>query len=160
MVESRSLLLNPFAERGLLRERRRMAFVRLAAGTSELCAGNVHLSTGPREQTEQELGRAARAAVALAGSAPLLLGGDFNVRPWSTTIYGDLEQRFGLAAPTAPDAIDHLLVRGMDTIEAPHALPVERRELAVPAKEGERRLRLSDHAPVQAAFVLRGPHVP
>jgi hypothetical protein len=56
-----------------------------------------------------------------------------------------------LAAPTAPDAIDHLLVRGLDVIERPRRLAPERRELSEP--DG-RRIRLSDHAPVDGAFAL------
>jgi endonuclease/exonuclease/phosphatase family metal-dependent hydrolase len=159
LVESRSLLLNPLRERRL-GERRRLGLVRLAAGPAELCVGNVHLSTGPRPQTERELHRAAEAAVGWAGPSPLLLGGDFNVRPWATTVYGDLERRFGLRPPTAPDSIDHLLASGMRIAEPPHAWAPERREVSIAAGDGPRSLRLSDHAPVEAAFIAPRPGVP
>src|SRR4051794_369510 len=154
IAESRSLLLDPLSERGLFGERRRMAFLRLSAGAAEICVANVHLSTGPRAQTERELNRAASTAVSWAGPVPLLLGGDFNVRPWASTAYGDLQRRFGLAPPTAPDSIDHLLARRMTVIEPPRARPPVERELTVRTKAGERRLRLSDHAPVEATFGL------
>jgi endonuclease/exonuclease/phosphatase family metal-dependent hydrolase len=153
LIEGHSMVLNPLRERRL-RERRRMALVRLAAGPASLWVGNVHLSTGPRPQTERELNRAAAAAIAHAGPDPLLLGGDFNVRPWATTVYGDLERRFGLRVPTAPDAIDHLLARGMRIAERPCPWPPSERELEVATAAGARRLRLSDHAPVQATFIL------
>jgi endonuclease/exonuclease/phosphatase family metal-dependent hydrolase len=159
LVESRSMLMNPLRERHL-RERRRMGLVRLGAGPTTVCVGNVHLSTGPRAQTERELNRAAAAAVAWAAADPVLLGGDFNVRPWSTTVYGDLYRRFGFEVATAPDAIDHLLVRGMRIGEPPHAWTPARRELQVDTTAGPRRLRLSDHAPVQATFVLRSTRMP
>jgi hypothetical protein len=57
-----------------------------------------------------------------------------------------------LAPPTGPQAIDHLLARGMRPVEAPHALPASAREL--PAEPG-RLLRLSDHALVAARFEVR-----
>ncbi len=56
-----------------------------------------------------------------------------------------------LAAPTAPDAIDHLLVRGLDVSERPRRLAAERRELT---DADGLRIRLSDHAPVSGAFAL------
>ncbi len=48
----------------------------------------------------------------------------------------------------APDAIDHLLVRGLETVEPPRPWPPERREL----RRDGLALRLSDHAPVEAVF--------
>jgi len=157
-IDSASMLVNPFRERRL-RERRRMGIVRLGAGPTIICVANMHLSTGPRPQTERELNRAAAAAVAWAGPEPLVFGGDFNVRPWSTTVYGDLERRHGLRAATAPDAIDHLLARGMRIAEPARAWTPARRELQVDTPAGPRRLRLSDHAPVQATFVLDSARV-
>jgi len=82
-----------------------------------------------------------------------VLGGDFNLRPRSSRLLDDLRDRLGLTAPTAPDAIDHLLVRGLEVVEPPRAWPPRRRE--VPFGAGgfsALRLRLSDHAPVEAAF--------
>jgi endonuclease/exonuclease/phosphatase family metal-dependent hydrolase len=145
-------------ERGL-DERRRMSFVRmrLDGQKAEVCVANLHASTGPQEQTERELRRAARAAVEWAGPAPLVLGGDFNLRPGpSPELFDELARDLGLVAPTAPDAIDHLLVRGLDVVAAPAAWPDERREPEISWKAGKRRLRLSDHAPVEARFRIRG----
>ena len=136
-----------------------MGLARLTAGPDVLCVANVHLSTGPRTQTERELNRAAAAAVAWTAGEPLLLGGDFNVRPWSSTVYGDLKRRFGLEMATAPDAIDHLLVRGLRIVERPRPWVPAQRELQVQSAVGTRQLRLSDHAPVEATFVLDAARV-
>jgi hypothetical protein len=67
-------------------------------------------------------------------------------------VFAELERRHGLAPPTAPKAIDHLLARGMAVAESPRALPASAREL--PAEAG-RALRLSDHALVAAGFEMR-----
>ncbi len=97
--------------------------------------------------------RAAEAATEWAGEAPLVFGGDLNLRPAETpAVFDELRERFGLAAPTAPDAIDHILARGLETIEPAHAWPPERREL----REDGLALRLSDHAPVEARFAIGG----
>jgi endonuclease/exonuclease/phosphatase (EEP) superfamily protein YafD len=73
------------------------------------------------------------------------LGGDLNLRPvHHRPAFEEVERRFGLAAPTGPKAIDHLLVRGLDVVEQPRA--------------GDRDagpLRLSDHAPVTGVFGMR-----
>ena len=82
---------------------------------------------------------------------PLLFGGDLNLRPAETNIYGDLERRFGLVGTTAPDSLDHLLVRGLDPVQPPLRWAPERREV----REGARAIRLSDHAPVEARFNVR-----
>ena len=63
-------------------------------------------------------------------------------------------ERFGLVEPTAPDAIDHLLVRGLRVVEPPRRLAPERRELREP---GGLRVRLADHAPVVATLASVGP---
>lgn len=154
MVEpGRSLLLNPLRERGLS-ERRRMAFVHLRSPHGELCVANVHLSTRPRVQAEREAQRAADAAVLWARDVPLVLGGDFNLRPSSSAALDLLRERHGLAPPTGDDAIDHLLGRGLEVPHRPRPWPPERRELDFPLPAAVRRLRLSDHAPVEAVFRL------
>ena len=53
------------------------------------------------------------------------------------------------------DSLDHLLARGLEVIRPPSAWPSERRELDVPVGLEMRRLRLSDHAPVEATFGVR-----
>ncbi len=90
-------------------------------------------------------------AVAWAGESPLILGGDFNLRPSQTQLFEELAQRFGLTAPTGPDAIDHILGRELEIADPPGVWPPEARELPC---EGL-RLRLSDHAPVEARFATR-----
>ncbi len=127
-------------------ERRTMAFARLGSG---LCVTSLHATTSP-PQAEPELLAAAARAVEWAGDDPLVLGGDFNVRPQSSDLYAELERRFGLTGPTAPDSIDHLLVRGAEVVSGPSAWPPEARELS----EDGLALRLSDHAPVELTLRL------
>jgi endonuclease/exonuclease/phosphatase family metal-dependent hydrolase len=153
----RSLLLNPLRERRLV-ERRRMSFtrVRLDGDATEVCVANLHASSRPRTQTERELLLAARTGLAWAGGAPIVLGGDFNLRPTGApALYDRLERELGFSPPTAPDAIDHLLVRGLDVSRPPARWAVERRELELRADAGTRKVRLSDHAPVEGLFALR-----
>jgi endonuclease/exonuclease/phosphatase (EEP) superfamily protein YafD len=124
--------------------------------STELCVANLHASSRPPGQTERELLRAARAALEWAAGTPILLGGDFNLRPAAAPeLYERLERELGFSAPTAPDAIDHLLVRGLDVLRAPARWPAERRDLELRVDGGSRRVRLSDHAPVEARFALR-----
>jgi endonuclease/exonuclease/phosphatase family metal-dependent hydrolase len=127
-------------------ERRTMAFARLECG---LCVTSLHASTSP-PLAEQELLHAAAKAVEWAGEGPLILGGDFNVRPQSSGVFAELERRWGLTGVTAPDSIDHLLVRGAEVVSGPRAWPPEAREL----DEDGLALRLSDHAPVELTVRL------
>jgi hypothetical protein len=80
-----------------------------------------------------------------------VFGGDLNLRPKrDSATFGALRENFGLGDPTAPDAIDHLLVRELSVHSRPRRLAPERRELT--AAHGL-RIRLSDHAPVAATFL-------
>jgi hypothetical protein len=98
--------------------------------------------------------RAVKAAARWAGDSPLIFGGDLNLRPAETPkIFDHLREQFGLAAPTAPRAIDHLLVRGLEVLAPPTAWAPERRELPLDG----RALRLSDHAPVEARYGIAEP---
>jgi endonuclease/exonuclease/phosphatase family metal-dependent hydrolase len=153
IVEGASVLLNPLRERRL-RERRRLALVRLVYDSREVCIGNLHLSAGAPDHAAREARRAAETALEWARGAPLVLGGDFNVRG-SHAIFGDLCSLIGLCGATNPHGIDHILSRGLDTVSAPVSWAPERRELDVLAGLEHRRLRLSDHAPVEARFSLR-----
>jgi endonuclease/exonuclease/phosphatase family metal-dependent hydrolase len=151
----RSLLLNPLPRRGL-RERRRMSWLRLRDAGRDFCVANLHLTAGASRQAAREAMYAAETAVRWAGDAtPLIVGGDYNLRPRATDVFARLEREHDLAAPTAPDSLDHLLVRELEVVEAPRAWESERRELQVPVGLETRRLRLSDHAPVQATFGVR-----
>jgi endonuclease/exonuclease/phosphatase family metal-dependent hydrolase len=146
IAERRELVLYPGPEP----ERRVMAFTRLRRGAGELCVANTHLTARPsrRDLARSELLDGAAAVVEWTGDAPLLLGGDFNLRPAESDVYDELTERYGLRAPTAPDSLDHLLVRGLAPLEPPHEWPAEARELV----EDGLAIRLSDHAPVEAAF--------
>ncbi|MGN6586766.1 MAG: endonuclease/exonuclease/phosphatase family protein [Solirubrobacterales bacterium] len=127
-------------------ERRSMAFLVTASG---VCVANLHATNDWPRLAEEDVLRAARAASEWAGERPLVFGGDLNLRPEKQPrAFERLREEFGLAPTTAPDAIDHVLCRGLDVVEPPRQWRPEQRELPL---EG-RALRLSDHAPVQATF--------
>jgi endonuclease/exonuclease/phosphatase family metal-dependent hydrolase len=134
-------------------ERRTMAFsrLRLADGTP-LSVANMHLSAGPalRPLAVEELNLAADTASEWAGDDPLLLGGDLNIRPTDSAVYEELAARLGLHESTAPNALDHLLARGLEPVTPAAAWPPDRREL----RDEDGVIRLSDHAPVEATFAL------
>jgi endonuclease/exonuclease/phosphatase family metal-dependent hydrolase len=127
-------------------ERRAMALTRTASGA---CVANLHATSNVPPMAVADVLLAARAADEFAGEAPLLFGGDLNLRPrQNPELFAELAERHGLSAPTDPDAIDHLLARGMVPTATPAPWPPERRELS----EAGLALRLSDHAPVEARF--------
>jgi endonuclease/exonuclease/phosphatase family metal-dependent hydrolase len=129
-------------------ERRSMALTRTASG---LCLANLHATNDHLELASEDVLGAARAATEFAAGAPLLFGGDLNLRPAEQPqTFERLREEFGLAAPTGPKAIDHILARGLETLDPPSAWPPERRELE---HEGL-ALRLSDHNPVEARFAV------
>jgi endonuclease/exonuclease/phosphatase family metal-dependent hydrolase len=125
-------------------ERRMMALTRLGSG---ICVANLHASTGQYDPAA-DVRLAADAALEFAGVDPLIFGGDFNLRPDTSALFGELDQQQDLRAPTARDAIDHLLVRGLEVVEAPTRQPPEAREV----REEGRAIRLSDHPIVEATF--------
>ena len=131
-----------------------MAFTRLAGG---LCVANLHASTA-LGLAEIDVLHASSTAHRWAAGAPLIFGGDLNLRPVSSPgVFDRLEDRYGLSGATADGAIDHILSRGTDTISPPRQWPAERRETPDPtAREPARALpvRLSDHAPVEAVFEI------
>jgi endonuclease/exonuclease/phosphatase family metal-dependent hydrolase len=132
-------------------ERRSMAFVRTASG---VCVANLHATNDWPRLAEADVMRAARAASEWAGGSPLIFGGDLNLRPAEDPrVFERLREEFGLAAPTGPDAIDHVLCRGLEVLDPPTRWPAERREVPLDG----RALRLSDHAPVQARFRAAEP---
>ena len=133
-------------------EQRRMHWARIALGDgSRLCVANLHASAGLPGRASLEVMQAAKAALAWSGDDPLVFGGDLNLRPnRDSATFDALRGDLGLGDPTAPDAIDHLLVRGLAVQSRPRRLAPERRELTEP--DGL-RIRLSDHAPVAATFV-------
>jgi endonuclease/exonuclease/phosphatase family metal-dependent hydrolase len=134
-------------------ERRAMGFVRTASG---VCVANLHATNDWPKLAEVDVLEAARAALQWAAGSPLVFGGDLNLRPGKQPrIFERLRDEFGLAPPTARDAIDHILCRGLEVLELPTQWPPEQRELPLDG----RALRLSDHAPVQARFLAAEPHL-
>ena len=135
-------------------ERRRLLLVRTEAPDgARLVVANVHLSVPATGHGPAEVETAASKAVSFAGQDPLLFGGDLNLRPArEPEAFAALREEFGLAPPTSPHAIDHLLARGLAVSEPPAPLAPAGREV-----EGPRglRVRLSDHAPVTASFGMR-----
>lgn len=124
-------------------ERRTMTMVRMGDG---LCVANLHASTG-RVNGERDVFRAATEAIKWAGDVPLVLGGDFNIRPRkSNDAFKRLSEEFGFSAPTEERSIDHLLLRGGIVDEPTVSWPPERRE--VPDADSDLLVRLSDHSPV------------
>jgi endonuclease/exonuclease/phosphatase family metal-dependent hydrolase len=135
-------------------ERRSMAFTRTAAG---ICIANLHATNDVPVFAVEDVIRAVKAASDWAGDAPLIFGGDLNLRPAEDPeLFARLATEFGLASPiTGPRAIDHVFVRGLEVVAAPAQWPPERRELSLDGKA----LRLSDHAPVEARFAREDPPV-
>lgn len=132
-------------------ERRAVALTRTASG---VCVANLHATNDAPKLATEDVLRAARAATEFARGAPLLFGGDLNLRPEENPeAFERLREDFGLTGPTGPRAIDHLLGRRLKLLDEPTAWPPERRELPL---EG-RALRLSDHAPVEAKFAAAEP---
>jgi endonuclease/exonuclease/phosphatase family metal-dependent hydrolase len=132
-------------------ERRAMGFVRTASG---VCVANLHATNDWPKLAAEDVTKAVRAALEWAAGSPLVFGGDLNLRPGKQPrIFERLRDEFGLAPPTAPDAIDHILCRGLEVLDPPLAWPPEQRELPLKG----RALRLSDHAPVQARFRASEP---
>jgi endonuclease/exonuclease/phosphatase family metal-dependent hydrolase len=136
-------------------ERRAMAFTRVALGDgADLCIANLHATNDRTDLATEDVLRAAEAATEWAGDSPLLFGGDLNLRPAEDPgAFETLRERFGLTGLTHPRAIDHILTRHLEIVAPPSAWPPEQREQPL----GDLRLRLSDHAPVQARFKTGRP---
>jgi endonuclease/exonuclease/phosphatase family metal-dependent hydrolase len=147
IVERRELELYPGPEP----ERRVMAFTSLQRdGTDRVCVANTHLTArrSRRDLAERELLDAAKAATEWAGTDPLILGGDFNLRPTESEVYDLLAERHALTGITSPRSLDHLVARALEP-EAPRRVwAPEEREIQTDAGA----IRLSDHAPVVASF--------
>jgi endonuclease/exonuclease/phosphatase family metal-dependent hydrolase len=110
-------------------ERRTMLWARLTGpGGGRLAVANLH---GTLPGAPVQVLDAAALAVDWAGAAPL---------------------RFGGAPPTGPDAIDHLLARGLDVVRPPRRARDSEREVD---GGGGRAIRLSDHAQVTCAVGMR-----
>jgi endonuclease/exonuclease/phosphatase family metal-dependent hydrolase len=107
-----------------------------------VAVANLHVSVDSVPGARVQVLAAAELAVEWAGDLPLVVGGDLNHRPSrQPDAFAELERRLDLKPPTAHGAIDHLLVRGLDLLEAPRA--------------GGRPSQLSDHAYVTAVVGMR-----
>lgn len=135
-------------------ERRRLLMARLELSEGRrLVVACMHLSVPRTGQGQAEALQAAAIATEWAAGDPLVFGGDLNLRSADhRAAFDDLRERFGLAPPTGPRAIDHLLARSLDVVAPPAALESAAREVPGP---GGLAIRLSDHAPVVASFGLR-----
>jgi endonuclease/exonuclease/phosphatase family metal-dependent hydrolase len=131
VVEHRALTLRRCPERRVAQG------VRLASGTWVV---NLHASAHSPRRAQRDLDRAIDA---WAGASPLVLGGDLNLRPQRQPEPFARLRELGFGDPTAPNAFDHVLARGLRTAAAP-------RRLEPRVRDG---LTLSDHRPVSAAFV-------
>src|SRR4029079_8674614 len=91
-----------------------------------------------------------------AAGTPLLLGGDFNLRPaLSPHVFARLAAEFGLHAATRDRGLDPPVVRGLEIIKPPRQWAPERREVSDPtggADGSALPIRLSDPATVAALF--------
>jgi endonuclease/exonuclease/phosphatase family metal-dependent hydrolase len=135
-------------------ERRRMVWLRAELpGSGRFCFANLHASAGLPDQATREVIAAATAAVEWSDEDPLVFGGDLNLRPRNDPVaFVELRERLALGEPTGPNAIDHLLARGLHVTDRPRRLAPEERELTV---ANGLRLRLSDHAPVVAGYEVK-----
>jgi hypothetical protein len=105
--------------------------------------------------TGLEIDRAARALLALAGDGPAILAGDLNARADHPALAGLAAAGWDGAGPGGDLAVDHILHRGLEAVEAPRRLAPGDREVGVRWRGRQRRVRLSDHDPVVAE--LRPP---
>jgi endonuclease/exonuclease/phosphatase family metal-dependent hydrolase len=126
IAERRTLML------ALAPERRWLLGVRLSSGT---WVGTLHLTGGIERAAAREAGIAAAAMVEWSAGAPVVLGGDFNLR--SVELPG--------FEPAGGHEVDHILVRGID--------------VASPARALDRGV-LSDHVPLLAAVTPAGSRAP
>jgi endonuclease/exonuclease/phosphatase family metal-dependent hydrolase len=145
IVETRRLTLT------LLPERRRLIWARLEHREhGPLTAATLHATAHDPAAAARDVERAARAACTWSAELPLVFGGDLNLRMTELPdAFERLHTDLGLGGARPGRAIDHLLIRGLDTHKAPEPLAAERREMRDP--DG-RLVRLSDHAPVLATY--------
>lgn len=140
-VLSRSPIASHRAVRLRLCPERRVAqMVRLASGS---CLVNYHGSCTPSLATE-ELRRIWELALPWAGDAPLVVGGDLNLR--------DPGAPSPTIARVATRDVDHVFVRGLVAQE-----PTQRPDRSMPWPRGEQpgALELSDHPPLIVSLVPR-----
>ena len=133
LSESRRLALPLVSQLAWGKERRQCIAVRLEGG---LIVANLHATKARNPRIpDAEIVRAAGWAARLAGNAPAILAGDFNVDTARSVMIDQLDG-YTKAGP----GIDHIVARGASTGPYDRWTP-ERRRLG--------QLALSDHAPVE-----------
>jgi endonuclease/exonuclease/phosphatase family metal-dependent hydrolase len=159
VVGSEALVLNPHAFRrregarlglplatrlGWLRDRRVAQVLRVGQDGETAVVVNLHLSSSTDSRpAEAELLRAATFAEGYARpEEPVVIAGDLNLTPASSSFLGDLES-WGFSPPGA--GLDHVLGRGLAIVRGAAPWPDERRRLD--------NSLLSDHAPVEAEMM-------
>ena len=141
-----------------LPEPRRAVLARArTAGGAEVALACVHCHNARRpELIAMELARATAALEAVAGGSPMILAGDLNAPPPHPAVAA-LARAGWSGAPAPPGVgIDRVLSRGLEVVEPERALPASEREAGVRWRGLSRRVRLSDHDPVVAAFRVSG----
>ena len=145
LVSARRAQLN---DRHRLRGEPRIAqLVRLRhrASGRELALANVHVDHG---DSERQVERAGYLLERFARGAPMLIGGDLNAGPRSRAVRSLVAR--GWVEDSGEVTIDHIFVRGLELELAPARWLPEWRDLALDG----RRLRLSDHDPVDAVVAF------
>ena len=123
---------------------------RLAAA----CA-HCHNARDPR-LTGQEIARAAAAVRALGAGGPAVLAGDLNAGPGHPALAALAREGWSAARPAPGVGIDRILARGLEVVEPERALPASEREVHMTWRGRRRRVRLSDHDPVEAVLRVSG----
>jgi Endonuclease/Exonuclease/phosphatase family len=116
-----------------------------------------HCHSDPRS-TPVEIPRAAAAALAAAGPHPLILAGDLNATVTrQPAVFDDLASQGLHRLPTGGEDrdIDHILIRGLTADPHARRWTPEEHEIVVPWKDADRRIRVSDHDPLETT--VRAP---
>ena len=147
--------LGPREALGWWWERRGLVTVRVRHPDGRtLLAGSAHCHTD-RRVVDVETGRAARAAAALAGDLPIVVGADLNADPAVDHAAFAAVRAAGLEPVAGPGlGIDHLLVRGVRPAAPARRWDPREREIRIPWRGGTRLVRISDHDPVEAELAL------
>ena len=147
--EARTLGLGRVEQLAWARERRLVQALRVSDGRRAFVAANLHCTSFERDPrlADAELLRAAWFADSVARPGePLVLAGDFNLRPRSsTTLEALASPEWGFSNPV--QRIDQILVRGAEVLGELRVWPEERRR----RPDGT---LLSDHAPVELEVEL------
>lgn len=111
-----------------------------------VCVANYH-GSARRRLAEEELEQLGRHALAFADGAPLVVGGDLNLRSPALPA-GDRERGCDGAHHVARRDVDHILAWGMEPASAPELLDRWAQVDGV-------RVQLSDHVPLRAELMGR-----